>query len=126
MMKYTTSPVMKNLLFILLASAGLSFAHNAPAAETGAGASVQMGGSVDAAAAGTDAKAGAGAATQMSPEGMPNQTLPMTQDSTRMKEHAQERMGSQGMEYEQAIGKKEADKKTAKSKREKKPVREEP
>lgn len=122
----TRFPMTKNLLCAVLASAGLSLAHVVHAAEigAGAGANVQLGGSADAAAAGTDARAEGAADAQLNADGSVKQPMPMMQDSTRGMERAHERMRP-GSEPEQAMGKKESDKKTAKHKREKKPAREE-
>lgn len=124
---HSTPPMMKNLLFVLLTSAGLSLAHVSHAAEVGAGAGakVQLGGSADAAASGADARLDGSADAQLNADGNVKEPMPMTQDSTRGMERAHEHMSPMGTEPEQAMGKKAADKKTAKHKREKKPVREE-
>ncbi|MBT9568582.1 MAG: hypothetical protein IV085_09825 [Thiobacillus sp.] len=118
---------MKNMMFVLLASAGLSLAHVAHAAEAGigAGADVQLGGSAGAAGPGADARLDSAADAQLGADGSVKQPLPMTHDSTRGMEGAHERMSPAGTEPEQAMGKKESDKKTAKQKRDKKPAREE-
>lgn len=125
-MKQTTPPMMKNLLFVVLASAGLSLAQVSYAAEVGAGAGaeVQLGGSVDAAGTGAAARTEGSADAQLNADGSVKQPMPMTHDSTRT-ERAQDRMSPMGNEPEQAMGKKESDKKTAKHKRDKKPTRDE-
>lgn len=148
MKKPSKTPITKKLMFILLASGGFALAPASHAADVGAGAGAQVGvgagGGAGAAGAGVSADAqvggsagatGSGAAgridsatdAQIKADGGTKEPMPMMQDSTRGLEHAKEQMSTQGIEHEQATeatGKVET-KKSAKTKRDKKPTRDE-
>ncbi len=92
-MKHTTPPLLRNLLFILLAGAGLSFVHNAPAAAHDHPES--------------DLPKEGAARPYMNPPGMSptgdiNQNSQMMPNATRGMDRAQERMSPMGMEHEKA------------------------
>lgn len=146
MKNYCETPRMKKLMFVLLAGGGLTIAQVHAAgvgASVGTNAQVGVGGGAGAVGAGigVDANAQAGSAgttspdpaariesaaeTELKADGSMKQPMPMMQDSTRGLEHAKEQMSPKGLESEQATeatGKIET-KKTAKTKRDKKPSR---
>lgn len=126
MKKHGKTPISKKLMFILLASGGFALAQISHAADAGAGAGAQVGAGAEVGAGGSgpSMKMDGAAGVDVKADGSVKEPMPMMQDSTRGLDQAKEQMNEQAIQHEQATeatGKVET-KKSAKTKRDKKPA----